>query len=247
MQIEKGAVVRLAWAGLVAFLLATSGASAQDEDTAQPDSNATEETTENQPEQTGEVGNETENQGTADEKLITAMLEDAANYKSSYEDSTALQEKKGRQLKKKIAAINKKNIGRTIRFSQIYVYDVEAEQSITKYGKTKARSIIQKLRRDPQTRELISASGGDDPRENPVLALMVGLQLMACKKCMAPTGRFEVTFTFDEANLTWHKVVKVVESEAAALRYKKGQAYAVSGQIVFLEVNDELNVKLHMK
>ncbi len=247
MQNKQGAIVRFAWAALLVSLIAVSGAGAQDADTAQPDTNAPEATTENQPEQTGEVANETENQGTGDEKLIAAMLEDAANYKSSYEDSTALQEKKGRQLKKKIAAINKKNIGRTISFMQIYVYDVEAEQSITKYGKTKARSIIQKLKRDPQARELISASGGDDPRENPVLAFMVGLQLIACKKCMAPTGRFEVTFTFEEGNFMGHKVVKVVESEAAALRYKKGQAYAVSGQIVFLEVNDELNVKLHMK
>lgn len=164
---------------------------------------------------------------TQDEKLIEQLLQNAADYRTSYSDSKVLQEKKKRDLNRLRAQIQKKNQGRRVAFADLYVVDVEAEQEPTQYGKAKIKSILRQLRRDPQTRALFDTLGSN-LEDNPLLQIMVAGQLVLCKKCMRKTGRFEVTFKLRSYNGPEHKIIRIVNSENEALQFEKEKAYAVS-------------------
>ncbi len=186
---------------------------------------------------------EAEPSPTGDMKIIAEILEDAEKYKPSYEDSSALQAKKKRQLKKKISEIIKKNIGKSLNFSGLQVSDVEPEKELTAYGRTRAKSIIRQLKKDPQARAFIEAMG-EDIKDNYFLRFAVALQLATCKKCMRSTGRFEIKFFVPEQGEFSHTVFKTVNSESAALKYSKGAVYPVSGTIAFIEIDENIVAKI---
>lgn len=184
-------------------------------------------------------------QKSADTKIFDDILDGADALKPSYEDSSALQAKKKRELRKKIAKIIKTNTGRTLRFQSLTVKEVEPEQELTKYGERMAKNFIRRIQREPQAREMIALMGGNW-KDNPFLALAVGLQLAACKKCMRNTGRFEVSFSLDNGPYG-ATVVKIVNSENAALQYTKGASYPVSGTVSRIVINDEVETKIFLK
>ena len=181
-----------------------------------------------------------------DMKLIAAILDGAEAFKLSHEDSVALQAKKKRQLKKKIIEVTKKNVGRTIKFAALQVWEVEPEQELTEYGRQRAETILRKMKKDPQARAIIDAMGGD-LKENYFLRFLVAAQMASCKKCMQNTGRFEVTFFLSGEGSHSHNIVKIVNSENAALKYVKGNEYSVSGEIIFIKIDDNVTAKIILK
>ncbi|MBX3720733.1 MAG: hypothetical protein KF713_02765 [Turneriella sp.] len=181
-----------------------------------------------------------------DMKLMTSILAETESLKLSHEDSVALQAKKKRQLKNKTAEIITKNTGRSIKFMALQVWEVEPEQELTEYGRKRAESILQKMKKDPQGRALIDAMGGD-LKENYFLRFIVAAQMASCKKCMRNTGRFEATFFLPSEGSHSHNIVKIVNSENAALKYVKGTEYPISGEITFIKIDENAIAKIVLK
>jgi hypothetical protein len=178
-----------------------------------------------------------------DVQLFLSIKENIGEYVATYEDSTVLQNKKKRQFAAKAKDINSRLAGRQLAFKSLCVLDVEPQTEFTAYGQNRAKQIIRKLRRDPQTKPMFEIWGAD-LQDNPMLAWIVAMYMLPCKKCFRQTGRYEVKFTTSSNGecgygLEGNTVVLTVPSESKALSYKKGQKYPVSGKVKGVTLKDQ--------
>lgn len=190
----------------------------------------------------------------ADQAIMIEIADNIADFKESYEDSKLLQNKKKKQYAQKLAAINHKYQGQEIQFKHMCVQEVEPQTELTSYGQGQVKKFISQLKKDPQYKMYAGLMGGDDLKDNPILQMAIGFQLMACKKCFRETGKYEVKFITPHGDVSdgtelssicssnygqeFGTVIKIVNSESAALKFEKNNAYPVKG--VIRSINIEL-------
>jgi len=124
-----------------------------------------------------------------DSKKIFQLISHLRQYRTNYKDSSIQADHRKRQMIKELSKANKSFKGTTLSLKSVRVNDVDQEKVLTEYGISYAIKVINKLRKDPGSKGLF---GDDDIRDNPFLQLIVGFQLVKCKKCFRNTGRYNV-------------------------------------------------------
>lgn len=153
--------------------------------------------------------------------------------------------------------LNREIAGKKLSLKGAYLEEVEPEKRLTKYGLNQLKSLKQAFNEDAKGKAS-SASIADDWENNPFLAMMMGIYLMDCPKCLQETGRYVAKFTMkpsEEESLFESGIVpefdgdepyspdyriqveirKIINSETHALQLTKGKILPVSGTIVAVE------------
>lgn len=192
----------------------------------------------------------------ADSAIILNLIADVRKYKIDANDSEVQAKERKMNLERKNVELNKRYHNTILSLGCVMVKEVKPEQVLSEYGKQQARNLISKLRKDPSSKYLFDAGELGD---NPMLDLIIGLQLAFCKKCYKDTGRYEAIFVIPQpvpnvedvtdiynefsdgifAGLDKYNspqiidvdITFIINSKQEALQIKKGSVHPLKGKI----------------
>ncbi len=125
----------------------------------------------------------------SDSTTIMNLIKDVRSFKKDYNDTDIQSEYKNEQMNKTVIKINKKYINTIITLHAVRVRDVTPEKVISDYGIKQRNLIINELKKNQSSKYLFALG---EAGNNPLLDLLISLNLSICDNCFKATGRYEM-------------------------------------------------------